>query len=201
MLLLSSLQGRRLLAAARQAGVDGYCPKGITVAELVVAIRQVAAGRPYWQETGFFATLRNHIHLSGLRQIDTSLAEVTAQLQPGLPLLKQTLLTGQRRELLACRWLVNQLWAPRNQLARPVYPTPTALETLSSSNTPVLPDNSGQTTSLQVVDPETGSQLSCRQSAIFESTLAHLQFSLENLTRVPLEIDIFREDKKRELHK
>ncbi|MGV0101864.1 DUF3685 domain-containing protein [Nostoc sp. DSM 114160] len=37
------------------------------------------------------------------------------------------------------------------------------------------------------------------QSALFTSCTTKLQFSLRNVTDVPLEIDIFREDKKREL--
>ncbi len=101
----------------RQAGVTGYCPKEISVSELVAAMRQVAAGRSYWvnaDATGgannVFAEIKNRLHLSGLRQIDETLDEVKAQLQvSGLALLDQAILAGQRRELLAARWLVKQL--------------------------------------------------------------------------------------------
>ena len=199
LLLLSSLEEPALLAAARQAGVDGYCPKGCAVSELVAAMRQVAAGRSYWVESsdapGSLATLRNHLRWSGLRQIDATLAEVTAQLQvPGLPLLDQAILAGQRRELLAARWLVNRLLVPTKRLNN------------SSSNS-VLKDHRLQTRQSFVPagqaqdDPAptsgSGSQLSLGiQSTLFEATLAKLQFSLQNLTSVPLEIDIFREQKK-----
>lgn len=216
-LLLSSVQEPTQLAAARQAGVDGYCPKGIPVPELVAVMRQVAAGRSYWVEAtpsphppispspitpGPLTTIWNHLRLSGLRQIDASLAEVTAQLQvPGLPLIDQAFLAGQRRELLAARWLVNQLLAPPvTQQAKSVYPT--APEPLPSSNPPAPRDNSGQNAvSLPLADAQTSSQMSFRtlQANLFGSTLAKLQFSLQNLTSEPLEIDIFRESKKREL--
>ena len=201
-LLLSSLQERTYLAAARGAGVDGYCLKGITNLELVAAMRQVADGQSYWQDggdaenvftslptPGIFATLQNHLRLSGLRQIDASLVEVTSLLKPGLPLLEQVFLAGRRRELLASRWLVTHLLTPRIDQA--------TKEPRLSSNTPAPEANFGQAESLQIAPH---SQLSFNlQSALFKSTFAKLQFSLENLTRVPLEIDIFREDKKREL--
>ena len=131
-LLFSSILESTHLKAAQQAGVNGYCPKGVSISELVAAMRQVATGRSYWIETrgkkistsqsltpGIFSTVWNQVRLSGLQQIDTSLAEVTAQLQiPGLPLLDRAFLAGQRRELLASRWLVNQLlaaWEIRGQ--------------------------------------------------------------------------------------
>ena len=224
-LLLSNLQERTQLAAVRAIGIDGYCPKGIPVSELVAAIRQVAAGRSYWvKATGNntneqfptasllssasgspalvrpLATLRNHLRLSGLRQIDASLAEVTAQLQvPGLPLLDQAIVAGQRRELLAARWLVNQLLAPVTQ-PTPVYPTQTASEPLLSSTSATLDNFRENAVSLPLANPETSSHvIRTLQADLFDSTLAKLQFSLQNVTGVPLEIDICREEKKREL--
>ncbi len=47
-LLLSSVQEQGLLLAARSAGVDGYCPKGTPISELVTAMREVVCGRSYW---------------------------------------------------------------------------------------------------------------------------------------------------------
>ncbi|NJR74227.1 MAG: response regulator transcription factor, partial [Scytonema sp. CRU_2_7] len=138
LLLLSSVQQQGLLLAAKAAGVDGYCPKGTPISELVTTMQDVIAGGSCWDgETGKentqmqrqgdrdyavenlsafsqlpFAQLRKHLRLSGIGYIDATLAEVTAQLQvPGLPLLDRALLAGQRRELLAARWLLNRLLA------------------------------------------------------------------------------------------
>lgn len=210
-LLLTSVQKRSYLEATRQAGVDGYCFKGAPVSELVAAIRQVAGGRSYWQSFPYrpiplspinsnLDKIRNYLRLSGLQQIDASLFDVTAQLQiPGLPLLEQAFLAGQRRELLASRWLVNQLLAPPvTQRTRSVYSTQTAPELLFSLNTPLVQDNSGQTTDVPLANLDS-SQVINIQAALFKFTLEKLQFSLENLTSVPLEIDIFREEKKREV--
>jgi DNA-binding NarL/FixJ family response regulator len=260
-LLLTALQDTRALAAAKQAGVNGYCPKGIPVEELVAVMRQVATGRWGDGEMGDKKTkrqgdketrgqgdkgtkgvisfspssspspspsssssspssppitpsphhpiapssqatrhspvvrLRNNLRLSGLRQIDTSLAEVTAQLQdPGLSLLDRATLAGQRRELLAARWLVNQLLPTsenRNQETRDRREMGDLRELGELKVNPSLarlPERRSGGTSLPTV-----------HSSLFTSTRAKLQSSLENLTRVPLEIDIFREAKKREL--
>ncbi len=216
-LLLSSLQEPNLLAAARQAGVDGYYPKGAPVSEIVAVMRQVAAGSSYWaevtgnrqeaetQENSLPTTSNilikswNRLRFSGVRQIDATLAEVTAQLQiPGLPVLDRALLAGQRRELLASRWILNKLLAPpeirgqgsgvRGQ-GSGVRGQSVELQVRSSLPSPVISP---------LVIPSQPSSKNLR-SALFKSTRAKLQFSLENLTRTPLEIDIFREEKKREL--
>ena len=49
-LSLSTLQSPPLLAAARETGVEGYCPKSTVTTELVNAVRRVAAGETYWTE-------------------------------------------------------------------------------------------------------------------------------------------------------
>ncbi|WP_250122265.1 DUF3685 domain-containing protein [Chroococcidiopsis sp. CCMEE 29] len=223
-LLLSSLQEPSLLAAARQAGVDGYYPKGAPVSEIVAVMRQVATGSSYWTEvisnrqeaetlenslptsSNILIKSWNRLRFSGVGQINATLAEVTAQLQiPGLPVLDRALLAGQRRELLAARWILNKLLAPpeirsqgsgvrgqesgvKSQGSR-VRSQSVELQVRSSLPPPAISP---------VVTP---SQLSLKnlRSALFKSTRAKLQFSLENLTRTPLEIDIFREEKKREL--
>jgi hypothetical protein len=50
-----------------------------------------------------------------------------------------------------------------------------------------------------LLQPGTSDSLRSIQSALFDTTFARLQSTLRNLTSTPLEIDILREDKKREL--
>lgn len=213
-LLFSSILEPTHLNAAQQAGVNGYCPKGISVSELVAAIREVATGRFYWIEArskkistsqsltpGIFSTVRNQVRLSGLQQIDTSLAEVTAQLQiPGLPLLDRAFLAGQRRELLASRWLVNQLLAARAIRGQGSGVRDQGVEI--EGNTSKL-SGLDKDLSLPISQLEISSQSNFKslQAGLLESTLGKLEFSLQNLTDTPLEIDIFREGIKRELLK
>ena len=207
LLVLSSVSEPVLLATARQMGVDGYCPKGIAVSELVNAIRLVAAGEFYWHSqsgkgevtlpllspqpnspTGLLPTLLNHIRLSGLRQIESALAEVTAELQTDrLSLLDRAIVAGRQRELKAARALVQKLLGKAD--------ISTEILSSRSAGERFLPQNSS---SPQSPVPSAQS-LVPKRSLLFESTFAKIQGNLQNLSPVPLEIDIFTEDKKREL--
>ncbi|MBD2338375.1 DUF3685 domain-containing protein [Calothrix sp. FACHB-156] len=221
-LLLSSVTETELLLAAKAAGVNGYCPKGTAVSELVTAMQAVAQGGSFWFTVGVtqnsalqtqntiltqnsplpFARLRNNWRLSGIDYIDATLKSVTAQLQvPGLPVMDQAILAGRRRELLAARWLLNRLLAtpqerqPEQQQVIPdSMQLPPPLNSLSSAISPLNTSNLLQLQdSLPSLSPRT------LQSNLFASCITKLQLPLENVTDIPLEIDILRADKKREL--
>ncbi|MBD2678781.1 MULTISPECIES: DUF3685 domain-containing protein [Nostoc] len=205
--LLSSIQEQGLLLAAKSIGVNGYSPKGTPVSELVIAMQQVAAGGSYWfdpTQTSITEAinrvsthppfplfkLRNNLRLSGIGYINATLAAVTTQLQvPGIPVLDRAILAGQRRELLAARWLLNKLLVSpqeRQEDKIPVTDEPPASPSLSSA----IQQN-------QMPPPLLTT--AALQSALFASCITKLQFPLENVTDTPLEIDILREQKKREL--
>ncbi|MEH2457522.1 DUF3685 domain-containing protein [Nostoc sp.] len=222
-LLLSSVQEQGLLLAAKSIGVNGYCAKGTPLPELVAAMQQVADGGSYWfQDTEAIITsnscrdainrvstgarsrdainrvssplpffrLRNNLRLSGIAYIEATLAVVTAQLQvPGLPVLDRAILAGRRRELLAAGWLLNRLLVSSQE--RQQEHTPIADES------PLTPSLSSAIQQRQTVSPLLSP--GTLESDLFASCVTKLQFSLRNVTNVPLEIDIFREDKKREL--
>ncbi|MDZ8066506.1 MAG: DUF3685 domain-containing protein [Nostoc sp. DedQUE08] len=212
-LLLSSIQEQGLLLAAKSLGINGYCSKGTPLPELIAAIQEVADGGSYWfQDTEAVITpnsctdainrvstpysslpffkLRNNLRLSGIANIDATLAAVTAQLQtPGLPLLDRATLAGQRRELLAARWLLNRLLVSSQERQEEQIPL--------ADEPPLTPLLSGDIQKRQTVLPLLSP--GTLQSALFTSCVAKLQFPLRNITDIPLEIDIFREDKKREL--
>ncbi|MEH2249560.1 DUF3685 domain-containing protein [Nostoc sp.] len=221
-LLLSSVQEQGLLLAAKSVGINGYCPKGTPLPELVIAMQEVADGGSYWfQDTEAIITpnsctdaihrvstpnsctdainrvsplpffrLRNNLRLSGIAHIDATLATVTAQLQvPGLPVLDRAILAGRRRELLAARWLLNRLLvSPQEKQEEDI---------LVADELLLTPSSSGAIQQRQTVSPLLSP--GTLQSALFASCVTKLQFPLLNVTDVPLEIDIFREDKKREL--
>ncbi len=211
-LLLSTLRDADSLAAARQAGVEGYCPKATAVSELVNIIRQVAAGERYWQETpttrttsqisstprplppnSTFSLLRDRLHQSGVRQIDAALAQVTAELQnPPPSSLDRAVLAGRRRELLASRWLVDWLLAPR--VTTPLPSSEGEQETRETRETREV----GETRERY---PVSHAELSAStwQSVLFDHTFAKIQYGVQNMTDITLEIDIFRSDRKREL--
>ncbi|MDB9325290.1 DUF3685 domain-containing protein [Nodularia spumigena CS-590/02] len=214
-LLLSSVQEPGLLLAVKAAGVNGYCPKGTPISQLVAAMEKVADGGSYWfleqrrvEPTTYpmtpspslpLARVRKNWYLSGIGYIEASLAEVTAQLQtPGLPLIDRAVFAGQRRELLASRWLLTRLLVspqeiqeeqPQESISATLKPP--VISALSNAIVPL--ELQQQPTSPPLLSPRS------LQSDLFSLCVTKLQSSLQNVTDVALEIDIFREDKKREL--
>jgi DNA-binding NarL/FixJ family response regulator len=203
-LLLSSISTSELLLAAKNTGINGYCPKGTSISELVPIIQEIASGGYYWLETTGInsplshlplSRIRNNIRLTGINHINNTLTAVTTQLKiPGLPILDKAILAGQRRELLAARWLVNHL------LVTPSERQPTQKNQTLATTTAYLSHQISKPTSpqIQTVVPPLLSPKAL-QSSIFTDCINKLQFPLQNLTDTPLEIDILREDKKREL--
>jgi DNA-binding NarL/FixJ family response regulator len=155
--------------------------------------------------------LRHNLRQSGLQQIDQAIAQLNSQLQhPQLTLLDQLILTGRRRELKASHWLVTRLLpagAETSQTSIPApntssvkLPQPPAVEstdasTRAQSSPPVLLPSQTAATSPLVA----GAGFRTLQTALWDATSAKLQFPLANLTDIPLEIDILKLEKKREL--
>ncbi|TAE58949.1 MAG: DUF3685 domain-containing protein [Nostocales cyanobacterium] len=203
-LLLSVISAPEILSTAKNLGVSGYCPKGTSISELIPIIQELTNGGFYWLEIpGIhhqlsqlpFKKVRNNLRLSGLEHINTSLNSVTSQLKiPGIPILDKAILAGQRRELLAARWLVNKL------LVTSAEKQPQKIVSASKPPTPNLENSITKTTpqEIQTVIPPLLTPKAI-QSTLLTDCINKLQFSLENITDTPLEIDILREDKKREL--
>ncbi|MEM7554032.1 MAG: DUF3685 domain-containing protein [Cyanobacteria bacterium P01_A01_bin.84] len=146
----------------------------------------------------YFSQLRHNLYSSGINYIRNDLKQVTAKLQsPGIPILERALLAGKHRELLAAGWLIKQILASS--------PPPKPLEeplTASFGSIPAIPVNNTIVSSEATLPIENSpSLLSPRalQSKIFTECINKLQFCLENITDTTLEIDIFREVKRREL--
>ncbi|MFB2838573.1 DUF3685 domain-containing protein [Floridanema evergladense] len=210
-LLLSSFPEPLLLEAARQVGVKGFCFKGVDVSELVNAIRLVARGGSYGylsptigqepsvqasetkisSKLGLVTSWFERMRLSGTRQIEAALAEVNEELKDSrLSVLDRAILAGRRRELLAARRLVNRLLAPK-------LPATPATQPMRSQGVASQPSRERREPNSAIVRREIG--LSVGRSQIFENAFAKIQYGLKNLSGSPLELDIFREEKRREL--
>ncbi|MEG4489659.1 DUF3685 domain-containing protein [Microcoleus sp. D2_18a_B4] len=170
-----------------------------------------------------------HFCLSGLREIDATLAVVQADLQEfraanptDLPsILDGVVLSGRRRELLAARWIVSQLLFEekgekaegRRQKAEGRRKKEEGRrkrgegrkqrgegrgekEEIRGEN---LLNNSQSQLAHSQVSAESLVVATNWQGSLFDSAAAKLQFDLVNLTGLPLEIDILRSTKKREL--
>ena len=200
-LLLTAESEPSLLMAAKAFGVEGYCAKGCEIAAIVQAIRQLMRGESYWPSdlpvliTPVRPPSWHHkMRSQGLRQIEDTLAQVTQSLQnPKLSTLDWLFWSGRRRELLAARWVVNQLLptdvivvehglSDEEQNAPSRLPSNRVTRQLPAASMANLPLS-------QIAQPSTP----------FEVTLAKLQSSLSNLSGVVLEIDILQAEKKRDL--
>lgn len=174
-----------------------------------------------------FALLRRNLRRSGVRQIEVTLEALLDQLQhPMLVGIDRWVVEGRCRELKAARWLVNHLLAtpilmegadeggsesidpsalgsetgaianpsprslPRRATARPAPVRSTAgnPEAENSATAPPTP--------VPAVSAIVGAGV---EATLFDGVLMKLQSRLQNQTDVPLEIDILREEKKREL--
>ncbi len=184
------------IATAFQIGIEGCCLRGSSVLDLVAAIRQVAAGETSWspeilqyisvgtspRSPNSEVSFRDRLRLSSLDQIEQTLAELAANLQGELSAVDRLLLAGRRRELNTARWLIKRLLPATASTMTPAL-DPVALPIIS------VPIDRLTTTDRANADTQT----------LFDRIAAKLQSSLENLTPMPLEIDILRIEKKREL--
>ncbi|HTL88907.1 MAG TPA: DUF3685 domain-containing protein, partial [Leptolyngbya sp.] len=189
------------LEVAFQAGIEGYCPKGSSIAEFVTAVQQVAAGQNYWRSEvleqlrvarpgtpsiSVARVIRQNWRSSGLAQIEAALNQVNAELRSrDLSTLDRLFLTGRRRELRAARWMIQQV-LPSEE----IRPTPGAI-------VPVESERAATVQTPEIVS--TRSTPKAWQGAILDRITVRLQSNLDNLTGTPLEVDILRLEKKREL--
>lgn len=183
----------RDLTIAFQLGIEGCCLRGGSILDLVASIRQVAAGQTSWapeilqqviigtevRPNNWFNGVGNRLRLSSLQQIETTLTELNANLDGELSVVDRLLLTGRKRELNTARWLVKRLFPTSSVISTPLL-------------APVVPS---QLTPSSPID----SNLNPQTQTLFDRIAAKLQSGLENLTTTPLEIDILRQEKKREL--
>lgn len=205
-LLLSATTEPQQLLVAQASGVDGYCPKGTTIERLVTILRQIIAGDTIWQELTSFPSENSNIQpvitrkkqwlirlrQSGLQQIEASLISIHKQIEnPQLPLFDWLFWSGRKRELLVARWLVKQL-LPVEVIVVSKQTNQETESKLKKNNTSLSLTKSTNITSSVV------SELSIA-SSVFDNTLAKIMSGTENLTNVPLEIDILQLDKRQEL--
>ena len=205
--LVLSTQGEPVLrAAAKQMGADGFGLRSLPVEKLARLIQQVVARQERLLEQdmaelpwsppprGPIAYLRQ----SSLQQIDGAMAEIEQAAMGRLPYWYRLVLAGKYRELRAARWLIQQILpvppaTPPNVPNPPNVPSPTRAITRVPTQQIVSPDGALNPTSQSPVVLGDG------RTRVCEAVFRKLQFPLDNGSEVPLEIDILRSDKAREL--
>jgi DNA-binding NarL/FixJ family response regulator len=193
-LLLATPQNQDL-GRLFQLGIAGCCLRGSSILDLVVAIRQVATGETSWAieilqqiEIGTdnsSISLPKKWRLTSLQQIETNLTKLNDRLynspdRDRLSRLDRLILSGRKRELNTARWLVKQLFPVTDSVDSNLDP---------SSSTAKLTTSPLPQTSRSNPQPQ----------SLFEQIAAKLQSGLNNFTPMALEIDMLREEKKREL--
>ncbi|MGB6013874.1 MAG: DUF3685 domain-containing protein [Nodosilinea sp.] len=170
--------------------------------------------------------LRLSLRRSSVQQIEAVMAAIEAEQRRGRgSLLSEAVLAGRYRELRAARWLMCKLLAtpgradsePASAMRRPkrgTEPNPEGIIRSLERRMPSIPSRSMSQPSMPqrwdgVGGPEealtvaTADRLALNQgdlaNLVFERVFNQLQGLLDNTSGVPLETDILRDDKKREL--
>ncbi|CAD5919837.1 DUF3685 domain-containing protein [Planktothrix agardhii] len=227
-LLLTTVKLQNLLLSSQKIGVDGYCNKGIPVRELVIIINQLVAGERYWLESlaelnrepfmgivsrktgSLLGNIQGFLVQPGMRQIEQAIAEVNQEIkrnveefnqQDTITIINKLILTGKRRELLTARWIVSQLSS--DQTSPSIEESaPVSSDNFNADNYEPLKNYQSSAlviTSNSTNQPNSGIVANNLKSILFDKTVIKLQSGLINLTGMPLEIDILRLSKKREL--
>jgi DNA-binding NarL/FixJ family response regulator len=227
-LVLSSPQPSELVEMVLLAGVEGYCLKGNNPDELTTAIRLVASGNQYLDdrqrlvsqpsnqanrlmrnlpEQTVVAIVKRNFYLSGMRGIDRVLAEVKANLANTnsdqiTDQITKMILAGQARELQAARWLVNRLWGQQTEPAMPPANTVSNLDekyTVFDGEISDRTTTKANNTAQDQTEAQSRNNALAVQASLWDKTVNKLQSSLLNISKTPLEIDILKDEKKRQL--
>ncbi|WP_017297251.1 DUF3685 domain-containing protein [Nodosilinea nodulosa] len=178
---------------------------------------------------GAFAVLRLNLRRSSVRQIEAAMAQIEAERRRGRGSpLAEAVLAGRYRELRAARWLVGRLLATptaaeleARRLNRrsnqgdesrrdALTSTPSGRLSAQGSGRESLSSKGngsgrgrGTGNESDALAIATAERLALRQgdlaTQVFERVFDKLQGLLDNTSGVPLETDILRDDKKREL--
>jgi DNA-binding NarL/FixJ family response regulator len=204
----------------RVARGQSYWPSSLPLAPVSATGRPTPARKP-----APLAALRRNWRQSGTTQIDAALTEVNQELRNlNLSLWERAVLAGRQRELRAARWLVNSLLAtpylpdppavgqspspvpPVSRRAapssQPVAAVPAAANLAAANLTDANLTDAGALARLDAptaIQPAQTVPTANVRSLVFDRLLEKVQANLINLTEVTLEVDILRDDKKREL--
>jgi DNA-binding NarL/FixJ family response regulator len=182
-----------------QMGIAGCCVRGGSILDLVECLRGVAAGSRIWAlavlqqlpstivDEDLPLQGQTRSRSSSLEQIVAAIAELQSKLNyPQISTLDRLLIAGRIRELNAARWLVERLF--KTDATAMLEPRMMPIDRLPASSSQLVATNP-----TGIIAP------TALPDRLFDRIAAKLQFDLTNLTAVPLEIDLLRLEKKREL--
>ncbi|WP_204140126.1 DUF3685 domain-containing protein [Halomicronema sp. CCY15110] len=211
-LILSGQTEPVLQAAAQQMGADGFGARGLPVRELARLIEQTARPAPEAApETASDIVLPQalegpiaYLNRTSVAQIDAAMTDIEQLAQDQLSYWYRLVLAGKYRELRAARWLVQRILPVSS-------PIPSSSQPVPFPPGGAVPNGARDS----FISPAALADAACRaiarqrplvpvplgdvRSRVCEAVFLKLQFPLDNRSDVPLEIDILRPDKTREL--
>ncbi len=193
-ILLLAAAGDPVVADAWWLGIEGCCARSSSEAELLAAIDAVASGETYWAagmsgldrgvslSAGSGALVRRSRNFPVWMQIDRAMQSIDQKLRsPQTNVIERWVLAGRQRELRASRWITQRLL--------PGVPAQPVIQPQAAQVPPPNPSGS--------IEPMNGRGLPL--ATLFDRLAAKLRYPLDNSTELPLEIDILRSEKQREL--
>ncbi|MDB9529835.1 DUF3685 domain-containing protein [Oscillatoria sp. CS-180] len=218
--LVLSIQGDPVLReAAKQMGADRFGLRGLSVRDLARLIQQTAVSSPPSRvgSTEDIALPERtegpvaYLYRTSLEQIDEEMAAIEQLAsRRRLPYWYRLVLAGKYRELRAARWLIQQI-LPLPQEGQKIPQSDdefitatsalTAPESISARTAAELPATATRTAGGAIARLRTPMPVPVGdvRSRVCEAVFRKLQFPLDNRSSIPLEIDILRSDKSREL--
>lgn len=198
-----SAQGAPVLQqAAKQMGADGFGLRDAPVGELATLIEYAvtphATTTEPMQDMAFPASplpLATALRENSLRQIEAALAEIEQASRRSLPPWYQFVLAGQTRELKAAQWLVQRLFP----LSNSPQPENASASNIASNPQPLSPGLQSPTSLRRQSSATSIIPVEAIRTRVCDAVFRKLQFPLENGSDIPLEIDILRLEKRREL--
>lgn len=188
-------------------GVRGACHKTTDADRMVMLMREVLADREAWKDLDA-ASLQGGLdldQLTGLAYVNVTLARIERRLErSGLSQLERWFLEGQRREVLAARWIVRRVFASRSATTSNATPEPVTDRPDSIASDPLR----SATASSSIPSDRALDRLPSKQALTapaeiralcIDRVLTRLQGETRNLSGRPLEIDILSPEKRREL--
>jgi DNA-binding NarL/FixJ family response regulator len=188
-------------------GVRGACHKTTDADRMVMLMREVLADREAWKDLDA-ASLQGGLdldQLTGLAYVNVTLARIERRLErSGLSQLERWFLEGQRREVLAARWIVRRVFASRSASTSNATPEPVTDRPDSIASDPLR----SATASSSIPSDRALDRLPSKQALsapaeiralCIDRVLTRLQGETRNLSGRPLEIDILSPEKRREL--
>lgn len=171
--LLTGSETPVLIEGALTLGVEGYCPKGVEATTLLKALATVATGHKYrWQPfrpQNWSRAVRLHLRDTGLATIDFTLFGLAHKLSDHNLLPIERLVWEGRRRELRCARWLIE------RLWHVDQPSTVIASSEDSRSSLTLPDR------------------------LLASLAPKLTYSLDNLTDLPLEIDILLPDRRQQL--